>query len=723
MRHPYVPRPKLSALRAIFFAGIPFAHSGAGAQTKSAATGSDIVVTGQAPVTQSSIDRKSYAVTKDLQSAAGTASDVLRNIPSVDVDAQGAISLRGDANVQILIDGKPSTTMTNANRADALEQLPANTIDHIEVITNPSARFKADGSGGIINIVTKKDGKLGLTGSANTSTGTDGRFNFAVNSSYRTERLRASASATLHRDMRWRPLTDRRSEIDPTTGLATRSEQDSLFHGHKLSRIVTGSFDYDITKQDRLIAGGTYNHRTGTPQLDQHNRTIAPNGLVTSDFTRGGTGYENEVTDEATFKFRHNFQTKGQQFTFDLRRGETIENEVRRFTSTYQIPAGLIESDRQRPRSDTLQRQATAEYAQPLWGGKLLAGYDLQRNYNDFLNHGEIVDPASGAASIDPGHTYHFVYGQTVHAFYGTYDHTLATNLSAIFGLRLEQTEISTDERDTAMRGSQSYFRAYPTLHLEYALADKKSLKFSYSKRIVRPDPEDLNPFPVFSDPLNLRAGNPGLKPQTTQALEAAYKRDGGVALEATLFARFTRNQFTEVSHFITPTTLLTTKENLGKSSAIGLDIAASGKLASAINYRLSGTLSRNAIDAADLGFLGSRSLVAASAKAALDFKISAADLLQLSGVLNAKRLTPQGFRLPSASGNLGFRHKFKNGLVAVATLTDIFNTQRDRIRLDTATIIDRSERRNIRRVASLSLTMPLTGTRTAVDAPIEYSN
>lgn len=704
--------------------GMAYAQAAPHGDTPPDAPSQDVVVTGQAPAAQSSIDRKTYRVSSDLQSAGGSASDVLRNLPAVDVDAQGAVSLRGDTNVHILVDGKPSTMMTGANRADALEQFPANTIDHIEVITNPSAQFKADGAAGIINIVTRKDRKPGLSGSASASAGSDGRFNLAGKMTYHAGPLTATASLTLHRDMRRRPFSDRRNEIDPATGRATASAQDSLFHGEKLSRIVSGGVDYDLTSHDRLSLAGSYNHRTGTPQLTQHDLTTDPSDAVTSDFDRTGTGHENEVTDEATGKYRHVFAGKDRVFTLDFRRGETIENEIRRFTDVYRLPAGLVTIDQQRPRLDLLQREATAEYSQPLWGGKLRAGYDVQRDDDDFRNHGDLIDPATGAATTDPTHSYHFRYGQTVHAFYATYDRTIAKNLSAILGLRLEQTVISTDQIDLSLVGRQRYFRAYPTLHLQYDAGGGHSLKFSYGNRIVRPDPEDLNPSPVFSDPLNLRAGNPDLKPQETRAFEAAYQYEAqGLSIEATLFARLNRNGFTEVSRFISPTVLLTTKENLGRSSAFGIDLAANGKLSPVLSYRFNGTVSRNAIDAGNLGFAGARSIIGATAKGGIDLSLSHADLVQLGAIFNGKRLTPQGYRLASFTANLGLRHRFQGGLTAVLSLSDLLDSQRERSVIDSATIVERSTRRNSRRMVSLALSRPLGGARAPADTPFDFGN
>lgn len=682
----------------------------------------DIVVTGTRAAAQSSIDRKTYNIGHDLQAASGSAADVLRNLPSVDVDAQGNVSLRGDPNVQILIDGKPSTTTSAANRSDTLEQFPANAIDHIEVITNPSARFKPDGSAGIINIVTKKNAAPGVSGSVQASVGNDGRFNIGGKISARTGPLTLSANASLRRDERYRPYTDRRTSTDPVTGAKTLTTQDSLFRGEKLWRILDGGIDYDLDPNDRLSASGSHTHRTGRPSITQHNRVTGPSGILSSDYERDGGGPEDESDSEISGKYRHTFARKGQAFTLDLRRGETIENETRRFTDHYAVPDQPDAIDQQSPHLDEVQRELTAEYSQPLWGGSILVGYDLQRDDDDYRDRGFLIDPVSGSLMTDPTRTTRFVYGRTIHAGYVTYDRTLAKRLSAIVGLRLEQAITSTDQVDLGLRGRNGYFRAYPTLHLQYELSDSQSLKLSYSERVVRPEPEDLNPYPVFSDPLNLRAGNPDLKPQETRSYEAGYQyRAHGTALEATLFLRQNRNVFTDVSRFISPTELLTTKENLGKSNSYGVDFSGNGKITRKLSWRLSGTAYRTMIDASNLGFNGTRTAWGLTAKAGADFQLAKPDLFQVSGSYSGKRLTPQGFRLPSVTANIGYRHKFANGLSAVFSITDLFDSQRERTEIGGMTLTETSTRRNTRRTFSLALTLPFGGNRAKADAPISF--
>ena len=400
-----------------------------------------IVVTGTRPYTQNLIDRKVYNVTKDLQSGSGSAADVLKNIPSVDVDAQGGVSVRGDSNVQILIDGKPSTTMSSATRADALEQLSASSIDHIEVITTPGAQYKADASGGIINIVMKRNRSAGASGNVHASAGTDGSFALDGTATDHTGPWTVSGNIGLRRDVRWRPSSDHRLEIDPS-GQQTSVEQDALFSGPRLARTLLGPSTYDATSRDRLSAHGSYTHRTGTPHLDQTTIIEDAAGLPTTEYHRYATGHEDEVDSDASASYRHQFAAKDHQFTLTLRRGESVENENRLFHSFYDIPAGVQEIDEQFPRADELQREVTAEYARPIGKGTLLAGYDREQDDDDYLNRGIFIDPVTSATTVDPSRSNRFHYRQIVDAGYVNYDGSIGTKLALTAGLRLEATSI-----------------------------------------------------------------------------------------------------------------------------------------------------------------------------------------------------------------------------------------------------------------------------------------
>lgn len=707
-------------------AGAAIPASGLSAQTAvpPAPATPDIVVSADRAPARSMIDRKAYAVTRDLQAATGSAADVLRNLPSVDVDAQGNVSLRGDANVQILIDGKPSTLLAPATRGDALQSMPASEIDSVEVITNPSARYKPEGSAGIINIVTKKSRSPGKSGTAQASTGTDGRYNLGGTVTYHAGRLTLNGSATLRRDVPKRPFSDRRTQIDAVTGARTDSRQDIYFTSERTSKIATVGADYDLTKADQLSGSFTYNDRSGSPRQDEHNLLFDTAGAVAGDFDRNGRGSEHEVNTQGSATYKHGFPGKGHAFTLDLRRGEEAEKQSRTFTTTHRVPGLSTTIEREHPHDDMTERELTAEYARPLpKGAKLLLGYDLQRNDDAFDTRGETIDPTSGTATSIAALTSRFVYGQTVHALYGTYERT-AGKLTAIAGFRVEATATTANQTNLGQIDRTSYFRAYPTLHLDFAVSDTETARLSYSHRIVRPRPEDLDPFPVFQDPLNLRAGNPHLKPQETDAVEAEFQYAAhGTSIEATPYLRRTTNLFTDIVRVVGPNTLLTTQDNLGKSTSAGVDFAANGKLGSALSYGLSGSLFYNAIDAGNLGFAGTRSIISGTAKGSLDYKLTPDDLVQLTATYAGRRLLPQGYRLSGASANLGFRHQLRPTLAVVATLADVFDSLKDRAVLDTPTLHEATTRRRSARTATVALSWSFGGTTKKPNPKFDYSD
>ena len=666
-----------------------------------------IVVTGTRPYTQNLIDRKIYNVSKDLQAGSGSAADVLKNIPSVDVDAQGSVTIRGDSNVQILIDGKPSTTMSARNRADALEQLSASSIDHIEVITTPGAQYKAEGSGGIINIVTKQNRSAGATGDVHASAGTDGSLALDGTLTYRSKPWTFTGNAGVRRDVRWRPFSDHRVDLDPS-GNENTVDQSGIFGGPRLARTIAGTLDFDASTKDRLSAHGSYTHRTGEPHLSQMNIVRDSEGVPTTQYERFATGHEDEVDSEAAASYRHQFG-KDHQLTLNVRRGESVENEYRLFHSFYDIPAGLQEIDEQFPRAEELQREAAAEYSRPLGEkGKLLAGYDREQDDDDFLNRGIFIDPVTMAITIDPSKTNRFHYRQIVDAAYLNFDRSIGSKLSLSAGLRLEETSIATNQIDLGLRHHSSYLKAYPSIHLEDDVADRQKLRLGYSRRVVRPDPEDLDPYPVFADPLNERAGNPDLKPEEIDSIEAEYERDEKFgSFNVTAFLKRTMNEFTVISRLISPTVILTTRENLGSSTAVGIEGSGQGKLSKSISYRLSASLFRDELNASNLGFLQQRTAMVADAKAGLDINLTKHDLFQVDANYRGKRLTAQGYRLSSFVTDLGIRHDFPNHMVATLAVSDLFDSRRDRIVLTSGSLHEVTLRRNGRRRVSLALSMP----------------
>lgn len=669
------------------------------------------------------IDRKVYRTGADLQSTSGSASDLLKNLPSVEVDTDGAVTLRGDGNVQILIDGKPSTQMSGSNRAAALEELPADQIDRIEVIDNPPASYKADGSAGVINIVLKKATRPGRWGSITASVGDEGRKTFSVNGSQKQGRLTLYGGLSIRHDVRKRLFHDRRASIDATTGLASgESRQDGVNETRRLSPTLSGGADFEATKRDKLSASFSYNNRTGTPTSHERDAAWDPTGAAVTAYARDSLGKEHEVNSDYMLKWRHAFSNDGHEIELDLHQSESDEHQRRTYTDVFSVPARPDQVEPMRLHGDELTRELTLDYTRPLRdGAELKAGYDLQRDDDDYDNHDWFAG-AGGALTVNPALTDHFHYGQTIHALYGELSRSFG-KLAVQGGLRLEQVYITGEELTTNQINRLSYFRAHPSVHLQYELSGAQTLRASYSHRIVRPDPEDLNPYPVYSDAFDYRAGNPKLMPQETHSLEAGWQwRRRGTSLEATAYWRQTRDAITDVSMYITPTVLLTTKENLGHIETGGAELVGDGKLTKSLSWSLSSNLFYSEINASNLGFSQARSAFSYGQKASLDWAVTKADTVQVTGSAWGKRLTAQGYRLPSGTVNFGWRHGFSPKLAMTATVSDAFNTQRDRNIIDLPTLHDSFVRRQLGRVVYIGVTRRFgAGAKKAPDK-FEYS-
>ncbi|QYE35185.1 TonB-dependent receptor [Polymorphobacter sp. PAMC 29334] len=675
-------------------------------------TPADIVVSADRDAATSTIDRKAYAVQRDLGAAAGSIADVLRNVPSVDVDAAGNVSLRGDTNVQVLIDGKPSAQMSPSTRADALQSLPASGIESIEVITNPSARYKADGSGGIINIITKKNRKPGKSGTATANIGSDARFGLGATSAYHRDKLDLNGALTVKRTVPDYLLTDQRTDIDAVTGAGTGSSQERRYRGHRTAKIATIGVGYAVSPADQLSGNFTYNDRAGTLRRDEHDRLFDPGGALASDFDRDSIGTEHDVATDASATYKHSFAGKGHSLSIDLRYSGEAENQSSRFTNIYRLPLLPTTSDQRRPRSNQREREVTVEYDRPMAAGaKLVLGYDFEREDDAFDTHGDLVDAATGAVMPDPTQTSRFVYARDIHSFYGTYERVFAEKLTALVGVRVEATSAVGTQVTNAEVDRTSYVTAYPTIHLDYALSDTKTLRLSYSHRIVRPDPGELDPYPLFNNPLDQHVGNPALKPQETDAVEGTFAfAPHGVSIELTPYYRRTTNLFSQVVRFITPTQLQTTQANLGTSTKAGVDFSANGKLGKLLSYGVSGTLFHDTIDAANLGIAGTRQITSITAKANLDYQATPKDMIQLNVTFKGKRLLPQGYRLPNTRVDLGFRHQLKPGLSVVATLSDVFDSAKDPQVYDTPLLHEAITGRYSVRAATIALSWAFGG-------------
>lgn len=636
----------------------------------------EVTVTAQRPAQQTLLDRKTYEVTTDLQATTGVAADVLNKVPSVNVDADGVVSIRGDSNVTILVDGKPSAQFNGPAQAQSLLQFPANEIDHVEVLTHPPAQYKSEGAGGVINIVTRKTRRRGFTGVARANLGDQRRFVAGLDGAYNAGGLRLSGGLGLRREVRERLVASDRTTADPALG-AVRALQTSDERFRRL--IPSAQFDaaYDLDPRQTLSASFSHRELSGNREFDQHDESAALGGPTSDISDRHSDGHEWSMSDSKGLNFEQKLWRPQETLTLAFQRSATRERERYAYANTFTLPAGGPTFDDLRLSLDLVQTTLGADYDLPLSGDRdLKLGYAYEGDRDAYDNVGDTRDPTTGTTTLDPDVTNHFRYRQDVQATYGDY-RTAFGRWRLDAGLRLEATRVATRQITGDVAGGWHDFAAYPTLHLEHALGEDDKLSAAVARRVTRPDPQALNPFADHQDTHNLRAGDPDLRPQQTWSFEAGYTHSGALSYGATAYYRLDRNSVTDVVRPISDDVVLTTKANLPRRASEGLEFNLNGKLARTLTYGLSSDAFHTQIDGRSLGAPGLASNTGVNLKLNLDYRPTRADSAQFSISRTARRLTPQGSIGAINLVNLGYKHDFRADLSAVVTVSDLLNSQK----------------------------------------------
>nr|MBA4139642.1 outer membrane beta-barrel protein [Segetibacter sp.] len=436
------------------------------------------------------IDRKVYNVSQDILAQSGSASDILKNVPSVEVDIEGQVSLRGSADVMILINGRPSPLM-GKTKAEALQQLPANLIERIEVITNPSARYKPDGTSGIINIVLKKNTKGGLNGSILANAGTQDRYNGTVSLNYKPGKLNLFGNYSIRKDRRIRLSDIKRIYLDKYQSDSSYYYQNNQSLARPLSHVATFGVDYNFSERNSFGMSGNYVSRKQVRHDVVNNLFYNKNGTLTHSYDRLRYDPEYEIEQDATVYWQHNFQKEDHELRIEFNASGSDEQEDNHYTNLYRFPAGYSLKDNTLIIQGEHQQQVAIDYTNPISeDSKIEAGYlgsfaQLDQNF-----YGEMYDTTQKKFLKDMVKSNRFLYNEYVHAFYVTYEHSFK-KFSYAAGLRAEQANINGNlvTRDSLIEND--YTKVYPTLHLAYKL-NSAELQLNYSKRVNRPDGDEL---------------------------------------------------------------------------------------------------------------------------------------------------------------------------------------------------------------------------------------
>jgi outer membrane receptor protein involved in Fe transport len=645
----------------------------------------EVTVTAKRSALNTSIDRKTYSVDQDIMSKSGSVSDILKNIPSVEVDIDGNVALRGSGDVIILINGKPSPLM-GRSRAEVLQQLPANSIDRIEVITNPSARYRPDGTSGIINIVLKKNIRNGFNGSAIANAGNRDRYNGNLTVNYKPKKWNLFGSYSIRQDSRRRVNTIDRTYLDSITGISTGFyNQVTRSLTRPLSNILTAGMDYNFDEHNSIGVSGSYYHRRQLRSDVSNNFTYDGSGLLVNSYDRYRHDPELEKQGNATIYYQHGFAKEDHEVRIEFNTSRSREKEDNHYTNYFYTPKAYTGYDNTLIQPRDHENQLTIDYSNPLTeDSKLEVGYDGLYNTSDQDFFGESYDTTLHKFVKDEVVSNRFVYRENIHALYVTYQKSFS-KFGYSVGLRMEQsfTKGHLVTLDSFVKNDLT--KVYPTIHLSYKLKGNSELQLNYSKRVHRPESDDLNPFPEYQDPKNLRAGNPALLPEIIHSVEFGYKwQNKTFSFVPSIYYRYKANGFTRVIVIRPDSSALTTIQNLSSDQSAGLELIFSAKT-KWMTTNVSTNIFYNRINAVDLGFINNRSIFSMTTNINSTFPLTKTLMLQVSANYRSARLAPQGKTYPSFVFNAGMRQDlFKNKLSITLTGSDLFNSLREKSLLET---------------------------------------
>lgn len=488
----------------------------------------EVTVKGQKASMELALDKRIFNVGTDLANKGATAAEILGNLPSIQVDGEGGVRLRGSENVRILVDGRPST-LVGINGSSGLQSLQGNMIDKVEVITNPSARYEAEGMAGIINIVLKKNQNQGFNAAFETTLGYPENLGGTSILNYRKNKLNFFVNWGIF--YRRTPARGHiYQEVYQKDGSINYLQQDNKNKVTGMVNNIRGGADYYFSEKTILtfsyIFRRTDVRRISDFHYEDYKRSLSNLYSITD---RQQDEKEAEPNSEYALTFKKSYEKKGKEFSADLRLLDYWESSNQLFTQVSRFSDGSPFKENtkiQKSLNDEGERQwiLQADYINPISKNlKLETG--LRTNFRNMTNDYFVSElKENGTYEILPGLKNNFIYNENISAAYAILGHK-GKVFSYQAGLRSEITAIQTELLQTQERNPRNYYNLFPSIHMTYGKSQDNSYQISYSRRIRRPTYNELSPFMTFSDNRNFFAGNPNLNPQFTDAFDIGQVR------------------------------------------------------------------------------------------------------------------------------------------------------------------------------------------------------
>jgi len=533
-----------------------------------AETLAEVEVRAEKSTTEFKLDKRVFNVGKDLSSTGASALEVLNNVPSVNVNVEGEISLRGSSGVQVLINGKPSVLASE--ESNALGTITAEMIQQIEVVTNPSAKYDAEGTSGIINIVIKKEERTGINGSVSLNTGLPHNHSFGLSLNRRTEKFNLFAQLGAG----YRELPRYTENINRNFLTNTSLVSDGVeYRNENFYNIILGT-DYHIDEHNVLTLSGFFALEIeDQPSRTDFQKLDAADTVVTEWFREETT---EAVNPKYSYELQYKSDIKGNEehtLLFSAIGNLFAKEQSSEFFNTTTV--GDVLFDNQRTATDFRESKYTfkLDYTQPI-SDRFTIETGTQYLLNDVSNDFEVIDLVDGEWIPNLGLTNIFEYDQKVLGIYGTgaYENDV-WGIKA--GLRMEQTDLKTLLLNTNKENQQKFTNFFPSFHSSYKFSKRFSLQAGYSKRIFRPRLWDLNPFFNIRNNISVRKGNPNLLPEYTDSYEVTsiYILDK-ISLNFGVYYRYTKDVIERISTFKDDISIVQ-PYNLGTNGATGLEFNA----------------------------------------------------------------------------------------------------------------------------------------------------
>jgi iron complex outermembrane receptor protein len=654
----------------------------------------EVVVIGQKDLFVMDLEKKVFEVDKNPVVTGGSATDVFKQIPAVSVDIDGNISMRGSTNVTVWINGKPSG-LTGDNRQAILDQIPASTIERVEIITNPSARYDPDGMSGIINIVLKKNARFGTNSSVTGGVGTRDRwnesihkynsinkFNGAVTFNFRKNKWNLSSNYGVRYGQRWQMGSNLRDNF--LTGQSPNSvnqyeQEENYSTSHLLSVAVDYALDTNITIGITGLGGYNYSNEEEILSYDFVDSTHSTYKTRIRDILQRVDAYSTN----GSLYYRKTFAKPEKELYISGSGSYTTNHTINTFNQGDHVLANdsfsVASLSHTKPFSQNGIYVFQTDYTIPYDAKtKLETGFKSTLRVLDYDLYADSLQYPSSNYVEDATKTNRFLYKENVDAVYGIVQRSFSSGISAMIGLRVEQAFIDANLTTLNQDHKRSYTNLFPSAYLAKKLSSDRELRLNYSRRINRPNVQSLNPFPNYSDPLNLYQGNPYLNPEYIHSFDLSFMKNWEKhSFSSSLYYRQINGTIQRVTTVDQQDVSVTQFYNLTSAQNFGIELIAKLKFFKRLDATANINAYRNTIQGNSQSVDISNSNYSYFGKLILSTKVWKGTDIQVTGNYMGPVVTLQGTTRGNNGVDLGIKKDIlKSKGTLILNVSDVFNTR-----------------------------------------------